>query len=415
MEGTSLATEAVNLAVALGIGLLLGAERERRKAAGHKVAEGIRTFALVALVGAVAELLGGGLVLAAAAGVVGALVLLAYALGDKGGPGITTEVAVIVTLFLGALAIRAPQLAAAVGVAAAVILTLRESLHGFVRSTLTETELRDGLIFAAAALVVLPLLPDQAMDAYGVVNPAATWRIVVVFMAISALGHVAVRVLGPRLGLPVAGFFAGFVSSAAATGSMAALAKREPGLLLGAAGSAILAGVASLLFLLVLVGSTSLSVLERLAIPLGAAAVAAAAYAAILAFRARHAEAPREAGPGRAFDLRSAIGFAVAITAISFVAAFLTDRFGSSALVVAAAIAGLADTHAVAISAASLAVAGRVTPAEAALAILAAFTANQVTKLVLAGTLARGRFLAFVGGGLALMVAAAWVGRIVAG
>ena len=77
----------------------------------------------------------------------------------------------------------------------------------------------------------------------------------------------------------------------------------------------------------------------------------------------------------------------------------------------AAPIAGLADTHAVAISAASLAVGGRF-PAEAALAILAAFTANQVTKLFLAGTLARGRFLALVGGGLALMVAAAWVGRI---
>ena len=415
MEGTSLATEALNLAVALGIGLLLGAERERRKAAGHRVAEGIRTFALVALVGAVAELLGGGLVLAAAAGVVGALVLLAYALGDKGGPGITTEVAVLVTLLLGALAIHAPQLAAAVGVAAAVILTLRESIHAFVRSTLTETELRDGLLFAAAALVVLPLLPDRAVDAYGVVNPAATWRIVVIFMAISALGHVAVRVLGARVGLPVAGFFAGFVSSAAATGSMAALAKREPGLLLGAAGSAILAGVASLLFLLVLVGSTSLSVVERLAIPLGAAAVAAAVYAAILAFRSIHAEAPQEAGPGRAFDLRTAIGFAVAITAISFVAAFLTDRFGSSALVAAAAIAGLADTHAVAISAASLAVGGRVSPAEAALAILAAFTANQVAKLFLTATLARGRFLAFVGGGLGLMVAAAWVGRIVAG
>ncbi len=79
------------------------------------------------------------------------------------------------------------------------------ALHRFVRSVLTDDELRDLLIFAAAALVVLPLLPDKPIGPYGALNLRTVWTIVILVMAVSALGYVAVRLVGPRYGLPLAG------------------------------------------------------------------------------------------------------------------------------------------------------------------------------------------------------------------
>ncbi len=408
-----LATEAYRVAVALGIGLLIGLERERRKAERQGAAEGIRTFALVALAGAIAATIGSDVALLTGGAIIGALVVAAYLANIAESKGITTEVAVVLTYLLGALALHEPILASAAGVVTAMLLAFRRAIHEFVRSTLSESELRDLLIFASAALVVMPLLPDRALDVYGVVNPAAIWRIVVLFMAISGAGYVAVRFLGARAGLPAAGFFAGFVSSAAAVGSMAGIARRTPALLPGAVAGAVLASVASLAFLLVLVAATNVDALRALAIPLGSAIVAATAYAALVAIRSLRtvpAEAPTV---GRAFDLRSAIAFAVAVTLIELASAFITQQFGSSGFLIASALAGFADTHAAAISAASLVTAGKVTPEEAALAIAAALTTNQLTKGALAISLARGRYAVLVIVGLAVMLAATWAGAIV--
>jgi uncharacterized membrane protein (DUF4010 family) len=80
---------------------------------------------------------------------------------------------------------------------------------------LSEEELTDALIFAAAALVVLPLVPDRYVGPFSAINPRTIWKIVILIMSISAGGHIAVRLLGPRFGLPLAGLASGFVSSVA--------------------------------------------------------------------------------------------------------------------------------------------------------------------------------------------------------
>jgi uncharacterized membrane protein YhiD involved in acid resistance len=95
------------LAIALGIGLLLGLERERKKGSGPgRGYAGIRTFALVSLLGGVAMVIGESAVVAVAFGFVAAATLVAYALGDRSDPGLTTEVALLVAFLLGALAQR---------------------------------------------------------------------------------------------------------------------------------------------------------------------------------------------------------------------------------------------------------------------------------------------------------------------
>ena len=109
------------LAVAVAIGLLIGAERERRQVeekTQHQAA-GVRTFALTALLGGVLVQIDqpgvviGGLV------VIAALVLIAFAFGDHTDPGMTSEVALLLTFGLGALAQRDPRLALSAGVVAA--------------------------------------------------------------------------------------------------------------------------------------------------------------------------------------------------------------------------------------------------------------------------------------------------------
>jgi len=153
---------AVRLAIALGIGLMIGAERERRKGTGpSRAPAGIRTFALVSLVGGISLALGGELLVAVAALGVAGLSIVAYRPRGREDPGFTTGIALLTALLLGALAMRQPAVATGVGVVVAVLLAARTRVHRFVRDVLTEQELQDALLFAAAALVVLARTPDR--------------------------------------------------------------------------------------------------------------------------------------------------------------------------------------------------------------------------------------------------------------
>ncbi len=174
----------LNLVEALGIGLLIGAERERRRAHdASPVPAGIRTFAIASLTGAVSVLAGGELLLATTMVGVFVLTAVAYWRAKDEDVGLTTEIALVMTVLLGGLSIRRPEIAAGVGVVVAILLAAREPLHKFVRSVLTEDELRDGLLLAAATLVVLPVVPDQPMGPYATLNPYALWIVVILVMA----------------------------------------------------------------------------------------------------------------------------------------------------------------------------------------------------------------------------------------
>src|ERR1043165_8257557 len=168
----------IGFLVALGVGLLIGIDRERNKGDGPaRHPAGLRTFSLAALLGAVAVAVGGEILAAAVAlGMVG-FAGLSYWRARDSDPGLTTETALVLTTLLGALAMREPTVAAALGDVVAVLLAARSPLHRFVRSVLTEDELRDLLIFAAATLVVLPLLPDKPIGPYGALNLRTVWPI----------------------------------------------------------------------------------------------------------------------------------------------------------------------------------------------------------------------------------------------
>jgi uncharacterized membrane protein (DUF4010 family) len=404
----------LRLAIALGIGLLIGIERERRKGEGPaRSVAGIRTFAVAALLGAVSLLLGGEILLS----VVVCGVLLLAAIGyyrSTEDPGLTTEVALLLTALLGALAMRQPALAAGLGAGVAILLAARSRMHHFARKVLTEGEFNDALMLAAATLVVLPLIPDRYIGPFAAVNPRVAWTIVILMMAIGAAGHIALRLLGPRYGLAVAGFAAGFVSSAATIGSMGERAQQTPALLRAAVAGAVLSTVATVAQMTALLAATSLEVLRAMALPLLFAGVVAVAYGALFMLRTAGEPAPDGGDPGRAFSFRTALLFALSITGVMFVSAAIVAWLGAAGLVPAAAAAGFADAHSIAVSIGSLVAAQKISVAEATVPILIALSTNTITKIALAVINGGGRYALQVVPGLLLTIAAAWLGWLLA-
>jgi uncharacterized membrane protein (DUF4010 family) len=376
--------ELPGLVAALGIGMLIGLERERRKEDDPHLPAGIRSFTLIALAGAVAQLLGT-VAIAVSGAFVGLAAAAAFWRSSPDDPGVTTEVAMLVTWLLGVLAGSSPGLAAGLGVAVAVILAGKGRMHEFAQRMLTAQELRDLLLLAAAALIVLPLLPDDAPDPWGALNLRRLGTVVVLVMAINAAGYVALRAFGSRIGLAITGFTGGFVSSTATIGSMGSRAKATPKLRAQCVAAALMSNVATIILLAIIVGALSLPLLRALGPGLVAAGLTAVAVALVASWKSfRHAKDDADALPGRAFHLRDALVFALVVGVVLVLSAWLNARFGPRAFELGLAAAGLADTHAPAASAAQLVAAQRVDIETAKLGVLAAFSANSLSKVVVA-------------------------------
>ncbi len=396
------------LAVAVGIGILLGAERERHKGRGPgRGSAGVRTFALASLLGALAAQLATGALVAAVA-FVGAAALLGYEREED--PGLTTEMALVVTVLLGALAVENAELAAGVGVGVTLLLAERGRLHRLVRDTLTEQELHDGLLFAAAALIVLPLVPDRGFGPHDALNPFTVWRLVVIVMAINGLGYVALRILGPKRGLPLAGLSGGFVSCTATVAAMGARARPGAAVRRPAVAAAVLSTVASLIVTALVVAAVSVPALQAIAPALVPAGIAAIAFGGMTLTRVAHGPAEGPLELGRAFDLKLPLLLAVIVSAVLILSEALHDWLGDSGLVLATALGGFADAHSAAISAASLVAAGRIEPEAAVIPIVVALTTNSITKAALAAGIGGWAYARRVIVGLVLVLAAAWAG-----
>lgn len=401
----------LGLCVALGIGLLIGIDRERRKGVGPtRGSAGIRTFALASLLGAVAMLLGSNLMLAVATIVVGGLAILGYQRSKKDDPGMTSEIALILTCLLGGLSMREPLLAAAIGAALAVLLAAKSRIHHFVSSVLTERELHDALLFITAALILLPLAPDRFLGPFDAINPREIAMLIVLVMGISALGYIAMRSLGLRFGLPLAGLTAGFISSTATIYSMGIRATNHPTQMLAATAGAVLSSIATIIQMAVIVAVIEPALLNRLYVPLLLGGIAAGLYGLLFIRRAISADAGQPADLGRAFDPKSAVVFAALITVVLVISAGVNAWMGSQGIMLSAAITGLADAHSTAASAASLAEAGKISVEEALWPTLIGFTTNSLMKIIVAFKTGSRHFAARVMPGVVLMTAAVWLG-----
>lgn len=391
------------LLVALAVGLLIGIERgwqSRAEAEGER-SFGLRTFALSGLLGGVCGSLAGaltsGVFLGAAFAVFG-LAAAAYRLREMqhdGTFGATTMVASLLAFALGAMAVIGDTAAAAAGgVTVAGILALKRSLHGWVER-MTEAELRHGLLLAAMALVLLPLLPDRAMGPYGAINPHELWQMTVLIAAVSTVGYVAVKAFGNR-GVLLSGLAGGLVSSTAVTASFARLARDEPAHAPILVAGILVACATMVVRVLVVVSVFNAGLLTRLAPPLVLAALALAAYAGVLAWRRAARGEAAELGLRTPFELVEVLKFG-ALLAVIVVASHVATRLaGTAGALTVSALSGFADVDAVTLSMTRLA-GTAVTPLTAVDAILTAAAVNSISKLVIgwtAGGAAVGRHVA---------------------
>ena len=371
-------------ATAMGLGV--GLERDWSNRRGEQQAAGSRTFAVLALAGAVAAAIDSAVVAAGAVAITGLLVVgyLRTANADR---GVTTEAAALATYLLGALCQTDAELAVGLAVIMAVLLAAKGPIHRLAREIITAAELEDALRFFVIAFVVLPLLPDRKVGPYGVLNPAKIWLLVVVLTGIGWAGYIATRALGAQRGLLITGFAGGFISATATTASLARLASQEPLQKQPAVGGAILASSATLIQLSFITAVANTRLLARLAPALAAGLVVFAVEAFVMYRRARRdgtLNADAKIGRSRPFSFWPALLLAGILTAVTLGARWASGWLGPGGVLLAAGIGGLADAHAPVLAVASLVSAGSLSVGTAAAATGVALGANTISKLSLA-------------------------------
>ena len=400
-----LSADQVGLAVAVGSGLLIGLERERRKGEGDdRSAAGLRTFTVAALLGAMAQLVSDVLASVALAGVA-ILAALAYARSRSKDPGLTTELALIATALIGMLAIEHPALAAGCAAMVAGVLAARERLHHFATHWLSEQELHDGLLLAALSLVLLPLLPSQPVSWLGHMSPRRVLMLVILILLMQAASHIAKRLLGARAGLALSGLLGGFVSSSATIASMAGMYHAGTVPLRLALCSAVLSMVATWAQI-VLMGSVVAPEAVQALWPLVLLGASVPLVLGVLLWR--------QNGHGQQPDSAHAVlrlHEAVMVAALLFggsVLVYWAQQGGVSGLLLGTGVAALADAHAPMASLMSLYAAGKLTAPLLMTGIMVALSANAVTRASVASLSGGWRFGAGVTVVLVLNLVVGW-------
>jgi uncharacterized membrane protein (DUF4010 family) len=372
---------AVRLGASLAVGLLIGLERERNPS----TKAGVRTFALLALLGALAALLGersaSAWLLPTGLAAVAAMLIAAHARdGAQEDPGTTTMAAACVCYLLGALAgIGQTGLAGALGIGVTALLYFKPEIEGF-STALERHEQVSILQFLVASFIVLPILPDRAFGPYEVLNPRNLWLMVVLISGIGLAGYVALRVAGERHGAVLAGILGGLVSSTATTVLYARRSAESDAVRRLAAAVVPLANLVPLARIALISAVVAPAILARLAPVLGAALAAGLAITA-LSFRRGEAGAsvpvPESRNPA---ELGTALRFGLFYGAVLFGAAWLSDVAGRHGLYGAAVATGFVDIDPIVLSALNLFADARLSAHHAAAAIALAYAANVVFK-----------------------------------
>ncbi len=405
--------------VALVLGLFVGLQREyayrdRGERDGELLA-GARTFPLIALLGAASALAAAELKNAWPFAITVIAIGVLFATGHfrqarRQETGLTTETAVLVTFFTGALCYwDYLRLGAALGVGTAVLLSLKVQTHSLARS-LDREDVFATLKFAVITVIVLPLLPQQGYgpSPFDVVVPYNVWLMVVLISGISFLGYVLIKVVGPRRGVGLTGILGGLASSTAVTLSVAERSRDTRGLDRPFALAVMLAWGIMFVRVIVEVAVINPSLLATVWMPILGVCLAGLAYCGYL-YGVQPSDDQEEPQTVRnPFRLVPAITFGVLYAVILVLSNWAQGYFGDAGVYLSSVVAGLADVDAITLSMARLHESGELGAQTATRAIVIAAAANTVLKggiVALTGT--RGLRRAVVPGVLLIVGASA--------
>jgi len=404
----------IELGVALGLGLLVGAQRTW---ADHKEA-GVRTFPLITALGFVCGVLGdsyGGWVVAAGLVGVGGMLVVSNAglfrSTENPDLGVTTEMAALVMYGVGALlslGYMAPGMV--IGGAVAVLLHSKEPLHGFI-DRIGKADVEALIRLTIIALVVLPVLPDRDFGPFRVLNPFEIWLMVVLIVGISMAGYVAFKVFGTRAGALAAGILGGLISSTATAVSYSHRSRKEPARSTGAALVIILASTVVFARVLVELGVVAPELFGRVAPPIAAMMAVMILISGVFVLRAEDMGDYELAEQEPPSDIKAALLFGGLYAAVLLAVAFSREFLGTSGLYVVAAISGLTDIDAITLSTAQLMKSGGLDTSTGWRVVQVGALANLVFKGGMVAMLGHPRLrarimasfgLALVGGGVIL-------------
>ena len=365
--------------IALAIGFMIWLQREyafREKQLDLLAGE--RTFALIALVGALAAMIAD--VFESSFAFLGVLLLvgifsaIAYFIDAwRGHVGLTTEIAILITVLIGALCYwNYLALAAALGIITTVLLSVKIETDRLV-SALTREDIYAALQFAVISLVILPVLPKESNlpPPFDVLSPFRIWLMVVFISGINFLGYLAIKFVGTERGIGITGLLGGLVSSTGVTLGFSERSNREHSLAKPFALAIMIAWTVMFARVLVEVGVLNLQLLRLVWIPIASAGVVGLLYCVYLHLSQRTTEKDtlEFSNP---FDLVSAIKFGLLYALILLVARSAQLYFGDTGVYISSLLSGLADVDAISISLAQLSDAGTVSMTVAAQSIVIA-------------------------------------------
>jgi uncharacterized membrane protein (DUF4010 family) len=413
-------TLALRFAAALGLGVLIGLERERTQPETRFA--GVRTFGLISLAGSMAAYFDRvverpELGLALFAAVAALVVVSAVTTARQGDIGITTEVSALLAFLLGYLcAWGNVTLAAGLAVASGGVLALKQWLHGLARRIET-ADVEATLKFAIVTVIILPLVPNQS---YGpapldVINPYKIWWMVVLISGLNFASYILVKAVGNEHGIGLTGLLGGLVSSTAVSLSFAqrsrTQAEQAPMLALGI----LLAWTVMFFRVVLLVAVVAPALARELALGMGAmGAFSLAIVFALYRRQQKHASERASVSAGaNPFELGEAIRFGALFGVVTFVAKAAQVYLGDAGLYLAGALAGLTDVDAIALSMAQLAQGEHASRATAGRTIVIAVLANTFVKggmtVFLGGAALRAVMLPITAAELAVGALAAWL------
>lgn len=390
--------------VALLIGILVGIEREKKKNGGriHPIG-GIRTHALLALAGAASAWLGIELqnpwlfvvVLAS----VSAVAMASHVQGTRDGadsrPTLSGEIAAISVVLLGGMAATGSrELAVALAVTLSAMLAFKQPLHAWVARVGID-DILAGIKLLIASVIVLPLVPNEAVDPWQALNPYQLWLLVVLISALSLAGYVGMCWLGPARGAAVTGLAGGLVSSTATTLNFARDSRKPGPTTNGAALSAGILCAWAVMFLRVMtiVAILNRQLLSLLWLPLlvmGGIAGALAFQNYLAGTKAATACVEPAATLKNPFSLSAAIRFGALFAIVLVVVKLAQQHFPSGGLLVISALAGTADVDAIVLSLSGQTGSSASPTASIAWALLTAVLANTAVKMAMVMLVARG-------------------------
>ncbi|MCI0663754.1 MAG: MgtC/SapB family protein [Acidobacteria bacterium] len=395
------------LGIALGLGLLVGLQRE---SVASRLA-GLRTFPLVTLFGSISALLAtmvGGWVIAAGVIALAVLIFVGKFSDTQAAtrdPGLTTEVAILLMFGVGAYLILGHRsVAIAVGGGAAVLLHFKGQLHGAV-ARLSDDDLKAIMQFALISLVILPVLPNQAYGPYAVLNPRNIWWMVVLIVGINLSGYIVYKFFGEKAGLIMGGVLGGLISSTATTVSYSRRTEHDPDTIRPAA--IIIAVASAIVFgrVILEIATVAPAFLTVAVRPLAVMMLAMAISACAMWFwgRGKTEAMPSQENPS---ELKSALLFSLLYAVILLAIAFAKERYGSRGLYFVAGLSGLTDVDAITLSTSQMVNLGRISADQGWRLIVIATMSNLIFKALMVATLGHRQLLVRVSGsfGLALAV-----------